>query len=138
MRHARKNALSLSLSRSGRRARSQTDVPMINVVFLLLIFFLISAQIAPPDPFETQLPMARMEESAAPSLALYLSKDGEIAFGSARGEAALREAAATHGQDAALPLYADARAPAQALASTLAKLQALGQSKVSLITQEGS
>ncbi len=27
-------------------------LPMINVVFLLLIFFLISAEMTPPEPFE--------------------------------------------------------------------------------------
>lgn len=39
-----------------RRPRAESIVPMINVVFLLLIFFLMTAQIAPPDPFEVAPP----------------------------------------------------------------------------------
>ena len=31
-------------------------LPMINVVFLLLIFFLISAEMTPPEPFEVSSP----------------------------------------------------------------------------------
>ena len=33
-----------------RRPRGESIIPMINVVFLLLIFFLLTAQIAPADP----------------------------------------------------------------------------------------
>ena len=44
-----------------RRSPPESVVPMINVVFLLLIFFLISAQISPPDPFETRLPVAQSD-----------------------------------------------------------------------------
>ena len=39
-----------------RRKPPESIVPMINVVFLLLIFFLMTAQIAPPDPFEINPP----------------------------------------------------------------------------------
>jgi periplasmic protein TonB len=39
-----------------RRPRAESVVPMINVVFLLLVFFLMTATIAPPDPFASVPP----------------------------------------------------------------------------------
>ena len=43
-----------------RRApnRSENIIPMINVVFLLLMFFMLSAQVAPPDPFDVEVPVS--------------------------------------------------------------------------------
>ena len=43
--------------RPARPAR-ENIVPMINVVFLLLVFFVMTAQIAPPDPFDIAPPEA--------------------------------------------------------------------------------
>ncbi|MBL4543543.1 MAG: biopolymer transporter ExbD, partial [Rhodobacteraceae bacterium] len=40
-------------------------VPMINVVFLLLIFFLMAAVIAPPEPFGVTLPRAAADDPPA-------------------------------------------------------------------------
>ncbi|NHX27772.1 biopolymer transporter ExbD, partial [Escherichia coli] len=39
-----------------RRDRGENIVPMINVVFLLLIFFLMTAQIGPPAPIDVTPP----------------------------------------------------------------------------------
>ena len=39
---------------AARAPTRDSTVPMINIVFLLLIFFLITAQIAPPAPFAAQ------------------------------------------------------------------------------------
>ncbi len=74
-----------------RRAAAETLVPMINIVFLLLIFFLLSATIAPPDPFDVTLPGAASRETAdtaGPSV-LHVSAEGELAYGDLRGDAAL-------------------------------------------------
>ena len=52
-----------------RRPR-ESAVPMINIVFLLLIFFLMTATIAPPAPFAVTPPAAERagETGAGPVL----------------------------------------------------------------------
>lgn len=118
-----------------RRASREPVVPMINVVFLLLIFFLMTAQIAPPAPFDLTLPSASGDEDAGQT-ALYISADGEIAFESARGDAALSQAASLP-EDTPLRLYADATLPAATLAQVLTQLAALGATRVEIVTEGG-
>ncbi|WP_238364269.1 ExbD/TolR family protein [Mesobacterium pallidum] len=117
-----------ALPLSPRRPR-ESVVPMINVVFLLLIFFLMSAQIAPPDPFELTL----AESAGAPSDpqpgTVYMSSTGALAFEGLSGDAALAAASARP----ALALRADTATPAADLARVLARLAALGATEVQLI-----
>ena len=108
---------------------------MINVVFLLLIFFLMTAQIVPPAPFDLTLPDARGDEDTGQT-ALYISAGGEIAFETARGDAALALAAALP-RDTPLRLYADATLPAATLAQVLARLASLGATRVEIVTEGG-
>lgn len=108
---------------------------MINVVFLLLIFFLMTAQIVPPAPFEVDLPSATGEEDPGRN-ALYISADGEIAFDTARGDAALAQAAATS-LETPLRVQADADLSAATLARVLAALTALGATRVEIVTEGG-
>jgi len=115
-----------------KKPRGESIVAMVNVVFLLLIFFLMSARIAPPDPFETTPPSADGPAPVAGDV-LYLSADGDLAYGSARGEAVF---AALSGRDADMPLVirADAGAEAAALARLTARLGAEGQGVLRLVT----
>lgn len=126
-----------------RRARSESIVPMINVVFLLLIFFLMTAQIVPPEPFGVTPPTA---DSAAPAqgpLTLYLSAEGTPGFGEALGDEALTALADALAQSCAQPcdaagvdilLRADAQTPATALTGLMPRLAAMGLTRVQLIT----
>lgn len=115
-----------------RRAAQEPMAPMINVVFLLLIFFMLAARMAPPDPYETTppeatggLPEGRVE--------LFLSPEGEFAFGDARGEAAL---SAIGEARAAAPvlLRADGGMEAAILARALKALAEAGLDPVELVT----
>ena len=44
--------------RNPRMAQDRAIVPMINVVFLLLVFFLMTASLTPPPPREITAPVA--------------------------------------------------------------------------------
>lgn len=118
-----------------RRASREPVVPMINVVFLLLIFFLMTAQIVPPAPFDLDLPRAQGDADAGEA-ALYISVTGEIAFEAARGDAALA-AAVAQSRDTPLRLYADATLDAAILARVLAHLSDLGATRVEIVTEGG-
>jgi biopolymer transport protein ExbD len=61
-----------------RRTRPENIVPMINVAFLLLIFFLMTAVIAPSDPVRIAPPTGLGDESDAGELILYIDADGTL------------------------------------------------------------
>ncbi|MFN3936449.1 MAG: biopolymer transporter ExbD [Gemmobacter sp.] len=121
-----------------RRIRVEPLLPMINVVFLLLVFFLIAARIAPPEPLEVSLPEAEGRQPAeAPTL--WLDAAGQPAFGDARGHEALAAfsaacAACRAGERPEVVLRADGRAPAVAVARLLADLSAAGAGTVAIAT----
>ena len=117
-----------------RRRPSEAIVPMINVVFLLLIFFLMSAQITPPAPFDVTLPESASESAAQPTDTLYMDAQGRLAFNAARGEAVFDAIAARAAPDATLQIRADTRLEAQALARLLPELAARGIAEIELLT----
>ncbi|WP_372840591.1 ExbD/TolR family protein [Phaeovulum sp.] len=129
-----------------RRRPAENLLPMINVVFLLLIFFLIAAKLAPPEPFAVSLPEA--EGLAAPdaALTLHLDADGQPGFAAELGDAALvalakaRDALCASADCAASPpallLRADADAPAASLAALMPQIAAAGFGAVTLVTRQ--
>jgi len=118
-----------------RRSRApEPVVPMINVVFLLLVFFLISAQITPPAPFELTLPEAAEGDRAVPANTLYMDAGGRLAFNDARGDAVMDALAARAAPDAPLQIRADAGMEARVLARLLPALAARGIDEVEIMT----
>ncbi|MEM8752096.1 MAG: biopolymer transporter ExbD [Pseudomonadota bacterium] len=118
-----------------RRAPSEPFVPMINVVFLLLIFFLMTAEIAPPEPFESEPPVAEAGADPSGFATIHLSPEGAFAFAGAVGSGAVEAARAAAG-DGPLMVKADADAPAAVVAAALARLSAAGIAEVELIVAE--
>lgn len=125
-----------------RRPQAENMLPMINVVFLLLIFFLISAQLAPPEPFAVEPPVAGNEDEGEADLTLYLSAGGEIGYRDTVGEDALGALEAARAEicgeacDAGMPLIlrADAAVSAAEVAALLPELGARGFAQVLLVT----
>ena len=107
-------------------------LPMINVVFLLLIFFLMSAQITPAPPFDLTPPEALAEpEETLPEAVLWVSAEGGLDHAGLSGEAAL--AALEPG--APVLLRADAALDAATLAALLGELSARGLGEIRLATE---
>jgi biopolymer transport protein ExbD len=108
---------------------------MINVVCLLLIFFMISSELAPAPPFDVRPPETPDEggRTTAPDDTLYLSAEGEIAWRDERGDAAL--AALAGRGDTMLELRADASVPAAEVAGLLRRLAEAGITDVTLATR---
>jgi len=73
------------------KRESENILPMINVVFLLLIFFLMSAQLAPPEPFAVELPVAAGEDAPDAELVIFVDASGEVGFRDALGKEAVLE-----------------------------------------------
>ncbi|WP_212524241.1 biopolymer transporter ExbD [Actibacterium sp. MT2.3-13A] len=118
-----------------RRRPAEAIVPMINVVFLLLIFFLMTARIAPPAPFEITPPLASGGEPATEKVSLFLSADASPSYGGASGAAAWQALAERPDDAAPLLIRADAELPAATLAQVLKRLAGLGIASVMLTTR---
>ncbi|RJK93097.1 biopolymer transporter ExbD [Paracoccus aestuarii] len=106
-----------------RRPRGESIIPMINVVFLLLIFFLLTAQIARPVPFPLTPPEGQSPVASDGVEALFVGPDGSLAWGDARGEA-VWDAIAARPDPGPVEIRADAALPAAVLAGLLARLRA--------------
>lgn len=124
-----------------RRSPAENMLPMINVVFLLLIFFLLAATLAPPSPVAIVPPEVGTPGSEVPAeaLALWLDASGELAHGAARGDAALAELAAARaacqGACDRVTLHADAGAEAAVLAALTPQLAAMGFSQLAIVAR---
>lgn len=121
-----------------RRARADGVLPLINIVFLLLIFFLIAGKLRAPDPFEVAPPEAAAEETPDESgPQLLIGADGALALDGVALEegallAALRAQFKQNGPQL-LRVKADAAAEAVQVAALLARLRATGPAQTSLI-----
>lgn len=116
-------------------------VPMINFVFLLLIFFLLAGRLAPADPLGVTPPRSDVATRAgeAPAAALLLAADGRLALGADLIDAAelpahMRAWQVTHG-NRPLELKADAGADATNLIAVLQTLRDAGVVEVRLLTR---
>lgn len=125
--------------RPGRRP--EPVLPMINLVFLLLVFFLMAAIIVPQPPVAVREPEANPSggfESA--SLRIAVDREGTVHFGTSRDSAAL-EALATElsrspvSSDVAI--HADGAAPAARLLGLLQQLTEISAGPVWLVTEPG-
>ncbi|MGR3603546.1 MAG: ExbD/TolR family protein [Heliomarina sp.] len=129
--------MSFDLAPAPRRPRAESIVPMINVVFLLLVFFLMTSRLSQPEPFPVTPPTAEQGSDTETSPIIYLSAEGEIAFQELRGEAAI-EALSQASEDGipAPQLRADAGAKASDVARLLRDLSAAGLRDVSLVVAQ--
>ena len=119
-----------------RRTRPRENVvPLINVVFLLLIFFVLAGTLRPPDPNRLQLPTTTSESPAKarhtrPVLALdaagHVFRDGR-----SLSPSEIRSLRAPDG----LELRADRGVPARVLLPLLEALEEAGVARLELVTQ---
>jgi biopolymer transport protein ExbD len=116
-----------------RRPRGESIVPMINVVFLLLIFFLMTSQIAPPEPFEVTPPSSVTETEPVSDPTLYVDRTGQLAFEDLRGEAAIAAVANNSASAPVIQLRADAGLEGKIMARILRQLAEAGLSRVELV-----
>ena len=134
----------IRLGRPAPRAKDHDDklVPMINVIFLLLMFFLIAGNLKPLFSEEQLIPLSRSEAlPARERIELSLSRDGVLTWGgeavdarrvAARLGARLR--AQPDGVPEALSLRADARTQAAALLPVLDALRGIGVQRIAIVT----
>lgn len=129
----------MRLQRPRRRRDDEASIlPLINVVFLLLIFFLVAARLTLPDPFGIQPPSSTSEgPPEGREHEVLVAADGRLAFdGETVDEAGLR--AALGGWDPAdgqpLRLKADSDAEATRVIAVMELMREAGVAKIRLLT----
>ncbi|KMK67007.1 biopolymer transporter ExbD [Puniceibacterium sp. IMCC21224] len=128
------------------RRTGENILPMINVVFLLLIFFLISARLTPPEPFPVTPPESQADGDTEGTLQLFLAADARLGFREHEGEEAVMAALSaelevmcaelgceTPADRPPLQLRADAMVPGSELARLMPVLGGLGFGRVELV-----
>ena len=126
----------MDLTDPPRRPRGESIVPMINVVFLLLIFFLMTSRLAEPEPFEVTPPDAALDGEPEAEPVLFISADGRLHYGGNDGDGALAALAAVSADSPVVQLRADARLEASALAAILRQLAEAGLSHAELVVRQ--
>ncbi len=116
-------------------------VPLINIVFLLLIFFMLTSTLATPDAFDVTLPESVHGEAAASQpIVILVSGEGALALNNEPVELSVlvREltAAREARRDAPLMIKADARATTADVAAVLRRARAAGVERVGLATAD--
>lgn len=136
----------MELKRRRPRRRPSADdpvLPLINIVFLLLIFFMVAGQLSASDPFKVTPPLSAMDPSSADEAPLVLlGADGALALdGVEIAQPALIDQLRARAEAAAAPLgvrlKADHRAEAMAAARLIAAMKQAGVEKVRLLTRAG-
>lgn len=127
----------------GGRQREST-IALINIVFLMLIFFLIAGTLAPPMDSEVALIKTADAERAEPPDALFVTADGQLRT---RGEATdvnsfvtrLKAEEAIEGaSELSARVAADRDLPATRLVDVVAELREAGVGKIRVVTERAA
>ncbi len=125
----------MSLVPPTRRSRGEPTIGLINVVFLMLIFFLIAGTISPPPGDGMTLVQVADLEVQAPPDTLTLTAEGEIRHQGAPGDVAAY--VATLSEPRVARLLPDRAAPAARLVALAAELRAAGAERVVILGERG-
>ena len=125
------------LARKRRRADDADDrvLPLINIVFLLLIFFMVAGRLVAGDPFKIEPPTSVHEGlPVADAMLLLIGADGTLALNGEtmsedRAVAAIARAASTQ-----VNIKADGAAEAVAFVRLIERLKNAGVTSVTLMT----
>lgn len=115
-----------------KRQTGEPILPMINVVFLLLIFFLLSSQITPRAPFAVTPPRLETGNPSGSESLLFMAADGQLHFSGAQAKDALDVVLAQASELETLSLRADAQVSAREVAKLITKLRDAGIQSVTL------
>ncbi|ADZ70687.1 ExbD/TolR family protein [Polymorphum gilvum] len=124
-----------TLRRGPQGRKTETTISLINIVFLMLIFFLIAGQLAPPADPEVDLVTSSEAEPLPPPDALFARADGSLVYRGA--PISPQDYIADHAGGAETPvrLGADQNLPAIKLIDLVDALHATGAARVEVVTR---
>ncbi|WP_170361777.1 ExbD/TolR family protein [Ruegeria arenilitoris] len=123
----------MNFSDPSGKPRPASILPMINVVFLLLIFFLMTANLIKPEPFEVTPPKSTSDTDPKVERVLYVDKTGRMSFEGEEGNAALVALATISETNSVVQVRADAQLEAKVVSGLLRGLAQAGLNRVELV-----
>lgn len=126
----------MPLHRPTPRTRPEPTIALINIVFLMLIFFMIAGTLAPPLDDNVTLVSTQDLDGRAPPDATILTAGGDLIYRGAPTTAA-QILGRANGETADIRLIVDRDVPATVLMDHVATLRAAGASAVWVVTQRG-
>ena len=125
----------MKLTRRRRLAETESVVPLINIVFLLLIFFMVAGELAAPTPFPLEPPQSSSDlASKTRDTELFVSSGGKLSLdGTDVTEATLVSALGSTPPEQ-VRIAADGQVEARLVGRLLAKLKAAGVKRAYLVT----
>ncbi|MBO6603092.1 MAG: biopolymer transporter ExbD [Roseicyclus sp.] len=129
----------MALAPPRRRRRAEPMIALINIVFLMLIFFLVAASVAPPLDREVRLAKTDQLEGRSPPDAAVIRADGTLMFRGAEitSEAYLAARLSEQEDAVALRLIPDRDLPAIRLIEIAGELRAAGAADIRIVTERG-
>lgn len=129
----------MALSPLPLRRRSEPMIALINIVFLMLIFFLVAAAIAPPLDRGVALVEADRLDGRAPPDAAVIRADGTMTYRGAEitSEAYLAVRLSEASGEVALRLVPDRDLSATRLVAIASELRRAGAEEIWIVTERG-
>lgn len=119
-----------------QRTQREPTIALINIVFLMLVFFMVAGTLAQPLDPQLALVQTRDLEGRAPPDTLVVYPDGRITYqGSDQMDAASFISDLSDEQRVVVRVLPDRALPAQSLVALTRDLRAAGAQKVLLVTQ---
>jgi biopolymer transport protein ExbD len=128
----------MRLRRPTKRNETENTIPLINVVFLLLIFFMLAGKLGQQDPFPLTPPTSQSERAPTERpVTVYVGPDGKTALGNEivaldALESAVRDRLAQG--TSAVRLKTDKGAEANRVIEVMDALRRAGVKRVTLLT----
>lgn len=131
----------MKLPKTPHRNHGDPIIPLINVIFLLIIFFMVAGSIRPPLALDVQAPESTSEGAAESAPAIVVDRDGRVGIGAAvLDNATLAEwlrGNAIPGEGA-IAVAADQATPAEKLLDVLDALKAHTSRPVTLTVRRAA
>ncbi|WP_349366914.1 MAG: biopolymer transporter ExbD [Nitratireductor rhodophyticola] len=131
----------LRLARPKQTRQRESTIALINIVFLMLIFFLVAGTLTPPLDNDVSLISTVEANPSEPPNALFVTEEGEMRLRGTATDAQgfMLARAETLGEEAArqleIKVAADRDLPAAKLVDIVGALKAAGASRISIITE---
>ena len=118
------------------KPQREPTIALINIVFLMLVFFMVAGTLAQPLDPDLKLVETRALEGQAPPDALVIYPDGRLTYqGAAQVDAASYVASLSDEDREIIRLVPDRALPAETLVTLTRDLRAAGAQKGMLVTQ---
>ena len=129
----------MRLQRDRRKTDEQSILPLTNIVFLLLIFFMLAGRLSASDPFGVEPPRSASDAApGVPQSIVWVGADGRLALdGTVMDDDAIGVALADRLSDdpeARIEIRADGRVEAVRIVTVIERLRDVGVEQLRLLT----